>query len=73
MEEEPRIERFEPLANCKQPKIRTGRTLRINIELQQPENLRDVLNIARAFERKLKGSQGLLLTQDSKAYPEFEL
>jgi hypothetical protein len=73
MEEEPRRERFRPLANCKQPKIRTGRTLRINIELQQSENLRVALNIARAFERKLKGSQGLLSTHDSKTYPEFEL
>jgi hypothetical protein len=73
MEEEPRRERFRPLANCKQPKIRTGRTLRINIELQQSENLRVALNIARAFERKLKGSQGLLSTHGSKTYPEFEL
>jgi hypothetical protein len=73
MEEEPRRERFRPLANCKQPKIRTGRTLSINIELQQSKNLRVALNIARAFERKLKGSQGLLSTHGSKTYPEFEL
>ncbi|PNX54894.1 hypothetical protein L195_g048517 [Trifolium pratense] len=39
----------------------------------QNENLRVALNIPRVFERKLKGTQGLLSKRDNEAYPEFEL
>jgi hypothetical protein len=39
--------------------------LRIDIELQQPGNLGVAMNMARAYERKLKGLQGILTTQDN--------
>jgi hypothetical protein len=39
--------------------------LRIDIELQQPGNLGVAMNLARAFERKLKGLQGMLTAGDN--------